>query len=115
MIALFTSYVCDYCDGVAQIEWQRGFVVFRGDEDFARPVYVFQSLLDAAVYRSKSGLQQYPLREVKFEFPVPWKEAASAMSGVTLAARPFTLHRDHRFEPLPYHCALVPLPRQAAA
>jgi len=70
--ALFTSYVCDYCDGIARIEWLRGFMVFRGDEDFGRPIYVFPTQTDAAVYRSKNTWQQYPLREVRFEYPVPW-------------------------------------------
>lgn len=113
--ALFTSYVCDYCDGIARIEWLRGFMVFRGDEDFGRPIYVFPTQTDAAVYRSKNTWQHYPLREVRFEYPVPWKPASSALTGVTLAARPFTLHRDHRFEPLPFHCCLVPLPNELAA
>ena len=28
------------------ISWLRGYVVFRGDEDFARPIYVFPSQTD---------------------------------------------------------------------
>jgi hypothetical protein len=115
MTALFTSYVCDYCDGLAQIHWHRGFVVFRGDDDFQRPIYVFPTQTDAAVYCSKNGWQQHPIREVRFEHAVPWKPATSTLTGITLAARPFTLHRDHRFEPLPYHCELVALPAQRAA
>ena len=115
MTALFTSYACDYCDGLAAIDWQRGFVVFRGEDDFARPVYVFPSRTDAAVYRSKNAWQHHPIREVHFEKSVPWKTASNLLSGVMIAARPFTLHRDHRFEPLPYHCILVPLSRALAA
>lgn len=115
MTALFTSYACDYCDGLVSISWQRGYVVFRGDDDFGRPIYVFPSQTDAAVYRSRNGWQQYPLREVRFEQAVPWKQASGSLAGVTLAARPFTLHRDHRFEPLPYHCGLVPSASSLAA
>ena len=115
MTALFTSYACDYCDGLVSIEWLRGYVVFRGDDDFERAVYVFPTETDAAIYRSKNGWQQFPIREVRFEHPVPWKNASSALTGVTLAARPFTLYRDHRFEPLQYHCGLVPLPNYLAA
>ena len=115
MTALFTSYVCDYCDGLVPIAWLRGFVVFRGDDDFARPIYVFPSQTDAAIYRSKNGWQQYPIREVRFEHAVPWKKAKGSLTGVTIASMPFTLHRDHRFAPLPYHCALTPLSRELAA
>ena len=115
MTALFISYVCDYCDGIARVEWLRGFIVFRGDDDFHRLIYVFPSQTDAAVYRSKNAWQQYPIREVRYEHAVPWKTATGSLNGVTLAARPFTLHRDHRFEPLPYHCGLVPLPSSLAA
>src|SRR5215467_9868771 len=115
MTPLFTSYACDYCDGLVAIEWLRGYVVFRGDDDFARPIYVFPSQTDAAVYRSKNGWQQFPLREVHFEHAVPWRKATGALVGVTIAARPFTLHRDHRFEPLPYHCGLAPLSNCLAA
>lgn len=111
MTALFTSYACDYCDELAPVLWHRGFIVFRGDEDFERPIYVFPSQTDAAAYRSKNGWQ-HPLREVRFEHPVAWKQASGALAGVTIAARPFTLHRDHRHEPLPYHCGLLP-PRRS--
>jgi hypothetical protein len=116
MTVLFTSCACDWCDGLVPIVWQHGFVVFRGDDDFARPVQVFPSQGDAAVYRSKNGWHEYPIREVLFELRVRWKRATHALAGVTIAARPFTLHRDHRFEPLPFHCYLVPVPsRQFAA
>lgn len=115
MTALFTSYVCDYCDGLAPIQWLRGYAVFRGDDDFARPIYVFPTQTDAALYRSKNSWQQYPIREVRFEHAIRWKHASGALAGVTIAERPFTLHRDHRFEPLPYHASLAPLPRSFAA
>jgi hypothetical protein len=109
MTALFTSYVCDYCDGLVEIAWQRGFVVFRGDADFNRVIYVFPTMTDAARYRSVNGWQDYPIREVWFEIPVPWKTASNQLEGVSIAVRPFTLHRDHRFESAPYHAFLVPL------
>jgi hypothetical protein len=115
MTALFTSYACDYCDGLVPIQWLRGYAVFRGDEDFARVIYVFPTQTDAAIYRSTNAWQRYPIREVRFERPILWKHAGGSLAGVTIAARPFTLHRDHRFEPLPYHCSLVPLHRSLAA
>lgn len=102
MTALFTSYVCDYCDGLVQPTWHSGFIVFRGDEDFDRPVYVFPTRTEAAIYRQLKGWQSCPIREIHFEHPVRWKQASGALQGVNIAAQPFVLHRDHRFEPAPY-------------
>lgn len=109
MTALFFSFACDYCDGLVEIEWRRGFIVFRGEEDFGRPVYVFPTQTDAALYRQFNGWQSMPLREVHFEHPVTWKHALGPLEHVTLAARPFTLHRDRRFESVPYSAYLVAL------
>lgn len=108
MTPLFISYACDYCDGLVQIDWHSGFIVFRGDEDFDRPVYVFPSRTEAAIYRQVNGWQAYPIREVYFEHPVRWKPALGRLEGVTIASRPFELHRDHRFESRPYVGFLAP-------
>ena len=109
MRPLFVSYACDYCDGLVEISWHSGFIVFRGDDDYSRPVFVFPTRMDAALYRQANGWQHHPIREVNFEIPVQWRASTGSITGITLAARPFTLHRDHRFEPLPYAAFLVPL------
>jgi hypothetical protein len=109
MTALLVSYVCDYCDGLAQIDWHTGFCVFNGDDDFSRPVLVFPSRTEAALYRSVKQFRDAQIREIRFEVPVRWKLAIGALDGVTIAAKPFELHRDHRFQPLPYHGYLVPI------
>lgn len=114
MTPLFISYACDYCDGLVQIDWHSGFIVFRGDEDFDRPVYVFPSRTEAAIYRQVNGWQSYPIREVYFEHPVRWKPALGRLEGVTIASRPFELHRDHRFESRPYVGFLAPRASAAA-
>jgi len=103
MILLLLSYVCDYCDGLTAVEWQRGFVVFRGDDDFARPVYVFPTQTDAALYRNWIGLQDFPIRECHFVQPVLWRRGSSQFADIRYASKTFTLHRDHRFEAQPYH------------
>jgi hypothetical protein len=110
MTALFVSYVCDHCDGLAEIHWYRGYIVFRGEADFARKVDVFPTRTDAALYRQANGWQLLPIREVRFEHPVTWKQANAKRGDVTLAARPFDLHRDHRFESVPYSAYLIALP-----
>jgi hypothetical protein len=109
MTALFVSYVCDFCDGHVPIAWLSGFIVFHGDDDFARPVFVFPSRTEAAMYRRVKETNEAQIREIHFEHPVRWKRASGALDGVTIAAQPFELHRDHRFEPKPYHGFLVPL------
>jgi hypothetical protein len=111
MRPLFVSYVCDYCDGYASVDWHSGFIVFNGEDDFGRPVFVFPSRTEAAVYRSVKEAREAQIREIHFECPVKWKAASGALDGVTIAAQPFELHRDHRFEPRPYHGFLVPLSR----
>ena len=51
---LFTSVVCDYCDGLIDIGTYHGFMVFRGREDLIdKPVYVFRTRTDAARLTSK--------------------------------------------------------------
>lgn len=112
---LFTSLACDYCDGLAQVSWLSGFIVFRGEEDFSRPVYVFPTRTDAAMYRQLKRWQAYPIREIRFEHPVRWKLALGNLQDVTLAARPFELFRDHRFPSTPYAGFLVPIAEPVVA
>ncbi len=114
MTALFTSYACDYCDGLVQIDWFSGFIVFRGEDDFSRSVLVFPTRTEAALYRQHNSWQAYPIREIHFEHPVIWKPAIGALAGVMIAARPFELYPDHRYESRPYTGFLVPLHRVAA-
>jgi hypothetical protein len=115
MTPLFVSYVCDYCDGLVEIPWHTGFIVFRGEADFSRPVYVFPTRTDAALYRQHKGWQSMPIREVHYEHPVTWRQTSGTLENVTIASRPFELHRDHRFESVPYSAYLVALPSTAIA
>ncbi len=104
MLPLFTSLVCDYCDGHVDLEdgYYRGFVVFTGEEAFdGRPVYVFRTRTDAALYRSANGLQSCPIEEVLCEQPFNWRKSTGTLQDVELAARPYELYPDHRFPPAP--------------
>ena len=115
MRPMFMSCVCDYCDGLVEIDWHRGYIVFRGDEDFARPVYVFPSRTDAAIYRSYHGWQTFPILEIRYEHPVGWRTAIGDLEGVTIAERPFALYPDHRFPSAPFAGHLAPRPVGGAA
>ncbi len=115
MIVLFTSCVCDHCSGPAPLDWPSGFIVFRGEDDFARQHYLFPTRTDAALYRQLRSWQSFPIREVRFEHPVQWKAAIGALQGATFAARLFQLHRDHRYESVPYSGFLVALGDRVAA
>jgi hypothetical protein len=115
MTLLFTSYRCDYCDGLVEVDWQSGFIVFRGEGDFSRPVHAFPTRTDAALFRQLNGWgRMYQVREIHFEHPVEWKAGSGKLVGITIAARAFELHRDHRFESRPYAGYLVPLEPSAA-
>jgi len=112
---LFTSYVCDYCDGLVQPDWLSGYIVYRGEADFSRPIYVFPTRTEAALYRQAYDWPLYPICEVHFEHPVQWRPAQGKLDGIRIAPRPFTLHRDHRFESVPYSAYIVHIPEANAA
>jgi hypothetical protein len=116
MLALFTSFVCDHCDGLTQEEYSRGFIVFIGDEMFdGRPVYVFRTRTDAALWRSANGLQHCPIEEVLSENELVWRETTGSLQGITLAERPFEIFPDHRFPPGPYRAFLARARERRAA
>lgn len=101
MRALFTSYACDYCDGLAEVDYHAGFVVHRGSVDFTgRPMYVFRTRTDAAVWRAANNLQSFPIREVLSEYAFHWRRSAGPID-VELADGVYELYPDHRFAPAP--------------
>ena len=114
---LFTSVVCDYCDGLIDVGKHHGFIVFRGPDDLLhKPVYVFRTRTDAARWRAHYDLRTCPILEVRFELPVRWKLSTGVLAGLELADRPFTISPDHRFEPAPYRGYLLPdRPQRRAA
>ncbi len=106
---LFTSCVCDYCDGLVDVGHHVGFVVYRGSSDLSgRPVYVFRTRTDAARWRAANDLRDCPILEVRSELPIRWKRAGGVIAGAEIAERPFELFLDHRFPPAPYRAFLAP-------
>lgn len=113
---LFTSLVCDYCDGLIEVEYHRGYIVLRTDEELgARPVYVFRTRSDAARWRAANDLRRFRLHEVLSEKPFRWRKSQGAVPDLDLAERQFEIFADHRFEPGPYRAFLAPGGRKRAA
>jgi hypothetical protein len=100
MTALFTSYVCDYCDGLKPAGVFRGFVVVH------RPLpsqeYVFKTKEDAEKWRRLSRHDKAEVRQVISEQEFRWQPSRGSIQGVTLADRLFEIFPDPKFERRPY-------------
>jgi hypothetical protein len=116
MRPLFTSYACDYCDGLAEPEYDRGYIVLQGAHQLGNsPFYLFRTRTDAALWRSSQDLQDFPIVEVLTECNVRWRMTSGSLEGVELADRPFTIYWDHKFPPGPYRGFLSQAGRAEAA
>ncbi len=109
MIALFTSYACDHCEGRSRPAYARGYVVLHeGAHMPAGPVYLFRTRTDAARWRVARKCRHVPIREVLTEAPVQWRTTSGTLQDVELADRPFEIFADHRYPPAPNHAFLAP-------
>ena len=100
MLALFTSYVCDYCDGHRPAGTFRGYVVIH------RPLpsqeYVFKTQADAERWRRLNRHEGAVVRPVLAEQEFRWQPSRGSVHGVILADRLFEIFPDPRFERRPY-------------
>jgi hypothetical protein len=110
MTPLFTSVVCDYCDGHRPVAFPyRGFVVWRGAPDpNGRDVYVFPTRRDAELYRLAAKLHDHVIREAWSEQPFIWGPGRGSIKGLTIANHVYTVFPDHRFTPGRYRACLSP-------
>jgi hypothetical protein len=95
MLALFTSYVCDWCDGAPQGLFHRGWVAWDEGADGPLTTLVFRHRADA----ERWGIgRERPLhvREVLSSAPFQWTYSRGSMRDLELADRPFAVHADHR-------------------
>lgn len=116
MRPLFTSCVCDHCDGLVAVETYRGFIVYRGPADLRdRSLYVFPTRTDAALWRSATGLSHCPILEVLCETPFAWRRSSGSIGDLELADRLYEVYPDHRFPPAPDRAYLAPAARAFAA
>ncbi len=105
MTALFTSYVCDYCDGKKSAGTFRGWVVVH------RPLpsqeYVFKTFDDAEKWRRLNHHDAASVRAVLSENEFRWQASRGHVRGVVLADRLFEIFPDQRFERRPYRAYVV--------
>lgn len=106
MTALFTSYVCDYCDGLREAGRHRGFVVVH------RPLpsqeYVFRTKEDAERWKSLNRQEGAKVKVVLSEDEFRWQASRGSVQGVMLADRLFEIFPDQRFEKKPYRAYVSP-------
>jgi hypothetical protein len=109
MRPLFTSYACDWCDGLSQpVAVARGWVLWRpGDEAQARELYVFPSREMADYYRRETGAEGTP-RQILCETPIRWTRGRGRVKNLELADKLYTVYPDCRFEPGPYRAYVAP-------
>ena len=110
MVPLFTSFVCDYCDGlVSGTDYYRGYIVCRGPEEVrGRQVYVFRTREDAERWRSVRNLHDHRICEVLSEHDIKWRQSRGSVKDLELADRLFEIYPDHRFEPKPNRAFIAP-------
>ena len=108
MTALFTSFVCDWCDGLKKLApVARGWVVWRSAGDDERECYVFPTPQMAEYYRTVTRVEG-EVRQVLSEQPIRWSDGKGNIKNLRLAERLYTVYPDHRFEPGPYRAFLAP-------
>jgi hypothetical protein len=96
MTALFTSYACDWCDGLKRVDaCARGWVLWRGQEGLEH--YVFAMPEDAERYRDAVGLVDHEIREVLSEEAFVWHASRGSVRDVVLARHRYTVWPDERF------------------
>src|SRR5204862_7456793 len=90
MIALFSSYACDFCDGLRKPDLLfHGFVLWRGDPGpVGAQVYVFRTRADAERYRRSSGdSTSCEIREIVSEYEIRWQRSRGSIRDVELGER----------------------------
>lgn len=108
MTPLFTSYACDFCDGLvsfgslsrAYVAWPRGAVE-------ARTAYLFPSRDVAERWVIAAHLEGHEVREVATADEIRWHMSRGTVEGIELADHVFEVFPDHRFELAPYRAFLV--------
>jgi hypothetical protein len=116
MTTLFTSSVCDWCDGLKKPTIvARGWVLLNGPLDSrGRELDVFPSLEMVDYYRFATGLEG-EIREIASETPIQWSDAGGLVPHLCVAERRFRVFPDFKFEPGPYKAFLAPAPADAPA
>jgi hypothetical protein len=106
MLALFTSCVCEHCEGAPDGDFFRGWVVWP--EMPCEPVqtFVFRTRLDAE--RWLAGRPDGTVRAVLATYAFAWTRSRGQMKDLMMAARPYEIFADHRHPPAPHRAFLAP-------
>lgn len=110
MLPLFTSCICERCDGPPRGRFYVGFVVWRGgdDGDGPRQDYVFRTGSDARRWRDVNKLTGCEIRPVLVEHEPGWHLSRGTIKGLELADRLFEVYPNHRFPPAHNRAFLAP-------
>lgn len=98
MYPLFTTYACDFCDGLEQVDYNEGWIVYNANRvDTGDLFYVFKNKLCAAMWRDLQGLAGYPVRKVLTEYDLRWK-TTPVDENIEIADVPFEIYSSHKYK-----------------
>lgn len=107
MIALFLSYVCDYCERSPAPERMHGGYVVWSSTQAGERQYVFPTRAAAERWRELRGLQHCEVRRVLSAAPFKWRISTGSVKGLEFADHLFEIFPDHRFKPGPYRAYIA--------
>ena len=106
MLMLFTSCVCEHCDGDVQGDFFRGYIVWPDRTGGPVQTWVFRREQDARKFLETRS--DGTVRPVLSQHPFSWTRSRGAMKDLVLADRPFEIFPDHRHPPAPQRAFLAP-------
>ena len=106
MLALFTSCVCEHCDGAPQGDFFRGWAVWPADRTGVVQGWVFRTRDDAAKWLESH--HDGVIRAVLAPEPFAWTKSRGALKDIVLAERPYELFPDHRHPPGVHRAFVAP-------
>ncbi len=109
MIPLFTSCVCDRCDGKLDADsLHKGWVVWSGPPDGGRQVYVFRTRQVAQRWQRLNKMGDAQVRQVLSDHEINWHLGRGSIQDLELADHLFEVYPDQCFEPQPHRAFLAP-------
>jgi hypothetical protein len=92
MRQLFISWVCDYCDGLADAKASmdtsvdfRGFIVLRKSAILPCEEYIFATRADSERWRDLNGIFDSEIKQVSARKPFRWQPSRGTVRGIILA------------------------------
>ena len=100
MLPLFTSCVCEHCDGDLKADWFQGFIVYQPHRiGTCDPFLIFPTPMDAVLWRSAKNLHPCEIRKVYCEHPIAWRESIAHPKTIRTSKQVYAIYADHRFPP----------------